>query len=657
MLELALKLGVTFLNLDKDYGIKEFMRTALQYLKDYGGYDIPEHFYDKISKLPKTDTPPQIYSFNTQIFSTSLDEILISKKNPNTQDLMILDNLKYASKLECTIVSNRVVLAKILSINTLNFSFTPHNVASIRIFAQLAKEKQKHLKTSQKRFILHSLQGFDEALVMDDFATHKAFWKGVEKQIKPTQKKYEKFTKAREFFRKLKNNDFAKSNNAIIEKSLKNDDIISKMAALKSPQYALRNITKVLKNNPNLDFTPQLKKLKPTLKQLVELYLHLQSPSGISKIKTKFFKHDTQPLSVEKRELAAVVIKNLIAQKCKKIAQIYAKTRENLTPLKACKRPLDELKSVALPVQNDCFFDAPLNAGYVSRGSKIPFSQLGIAEDFCAFVAWKRKDGAVGNLDLDLSACYIGEMGVSHINYTRLNDEKNGIKHSGDYTSCRAFEDGLITAEAINFKALTSGSAQIVLNSFNGVDLNAYDVYVGFANRHLSKDKQQIAENLGQKFSAAFLKSKDKNHSFLQLEKACWAAKITSAQAGYLHLMSLDFAAQTALLTGVQMSGRLFASSNSSQSTMAMVQSYYSRFASVSVLDLLELLEKTLGDESTQLLEILQIDEKFSKNLGVSKNFKFDLNSDSKSDSKPYKKASYNPYALKEFLDYIINSR
>ena len=57
------------------------------------------------------------------------------------------------------------------------------------------------------------------------------------------------------------------------------------------------------------------------------------------------------------------------------------------------------------------------------------------------------------------------------------------------------------------------------------------------------------------------------------------------------------------------------------------------------------------------LWEILQIDEKFGKNLGISKNFKFDLNPNSNSDSKPYKKATYNPYALKEFLDYIINSR
>ena len=90
---------------------------------------------------------------------------------------------------------------------------------------------------------------------------------------------------------------------------------------------------------------------------------------------------------------------------------------------------------------------------------------------------------------------------------------------------------------------------------------------------------------------------------------------------------------------------------------MAMVQSYYSCFASVSVLDLLELLGESLNDKSAVLWEILQIDEKFSKNLGINENFKFDLNSDSKSASKPYKKATYNPYALKEFLDYIINSR
>lgn len=587
MIELTPKLGITFLNLGKRYGVEELIRTLLQYLKDYGGVAVPEYMYDSISKIPRVKTPPKCYKFDTQIYAKTLDELLSSKKNPNTQDLMALDNLKYTLKLECGVIANRVILAKIASLKALEFSFTPHNVACVRVWVETVKTHQKHLKTSQKRLILSSLQGFDEADIMDDFATHKSFWKRLEKELKPTQKKYEKFAKVREFFRKLKANDYANSNNSIIEKSLKDDDIILKMARLKSPQYAIRNLTKVLKKNANLDFKRHLIKLDITLKQLLELYLHLKNPSGISKIKSKFFRHNSKPLNEKLSEKIATIIKDLIAQKFTKMQEDYAKTPREFTP---CERDFDELKSIALPLQNDCFYDIPLSLGYMSRGSSVDFKRFGIRKkDFCVFVAWKRKDNQGGGLDLDLSACYFGEKGVSHINYTRLADEQNGIKHSGDYTSCREFKDGLITAEAINFTNLTKNRVQIVLNSFNGVDLNTYDVYVGFCNHHISKYEK---------------------HTFLNIEKAPWVCKITSASAGYLHLMSLDFTQKSVLLTGVQMSGRLFASSNSSQNTMVLVDEYYTRFKSVSVWDLWQ--DKT--------------------------------------------KAVYNPYELKHFLDYAINN-
>ena len=84
MIGLTPKLSITFLNLGKKYGVEELIRTLLQYLKDYGGVAVPEYMYDSISKIPRVKTPPKCYKFDTQIYAKTLDELLSSKKNPNT---------------------------------------------------------------------------------------------------------------------------------------------------------------------------------------------------------------------------------------------------------------------------------------------------------------------------------------------------------------------------------------------------------------------------------------------------------------------------------------------------------------------------------------------------------------------------------------------
>ena len=599
------KTAKTFFNIQNSYGFKEYARTILEYLRSYGGFcDIPTSAFD----IPENVELPEVkvnktYSFDTMVFFEDIEKILITKKNPNTRDLEILKNLEHAESLDTGIINNRVVL-KMLASYELKLRFIPLNAADIRVYIEAKKSIRKRLKTSEKTWIMVCLNNLRNDDVLSNFATNKKFWRLVESEIKPTQTKYNNYPNAQRLFGYLRDNDFSKSSNSMIERLISSGgfkNVVDNCLATKSPQYLIRNLTKIIKlqkpQNWELDALFGVKDL--TLKQIFECLRGLES-NGVVKVKTKFVKYSKTPLPLGYvNKLKSILNELAEAEFTRKLDDFLEQPKNNEYP--EIERPISELKNIAIPTQDDAFFDVPLDKGYITRGSKVPFSQFGIDKGISVFVAWKRKDNTEGELDLDLSARV--QCTKENVNYTWLQNKSGSVKHSGDYTFCQAFnpENPLITCEMINiFTQNEKGLVDITLNSWNGVDLKEYDVYVGFSNIQELPDDETW----------------DYEHSYFNLNSAKWLAKITSFKPGFMHLFTIDTVNETILFTGVQNSESVMVPSNEIESKSSLTYEYYNDFLKIpSVLGLC---------------------------LGTQKLLK-------------KSKDTYNPYKLKDFIDFIIN--
>jgi len=84
-------------------------------------------------------------------------------------------------------------------------------------------------------------------------------------------------------------------------------------------------------------------------------------------------------------------------------------------------------------------------------GTRIP---LGEAKYVRLFTAWATTSGEAGKLDVDLSGAFIKETekGLEMTPIAYFNQSETFASHSGDYTSCRAYneKEGLSTAEFID---------------------------------------------------------------------------------------------------------------------------------------------------------------------------------------------------------------
>ncbi len=161
----------------------------------------------------------------------------------------------------------------------------------------------------------------------------------------------------------------------------------------------------------------------------------------------------------------------------------------------------EKLKNICLPISPKHTFKS---STYSSRCSSICISEN---QNFSFFIAWKRKDNKSGILDLDLDACAF-KMNYSdpvleysvldYCDYTRKTPDQVALKHSGDFTSCRAFDPNnpVITAEFINvdhskFLNLPGQGNMIAFSahSYNYVDFDEYDIFFGVIDSTYINDK------------------------------------------------------------------------------------------------------------------------------------------------------------------------
>lgn len=567
--------GATMFDFDKEYGLEECLKTIAQYMRDYGNFDIPKSVYFDIANYVKPDaTPKEFELVPVEYFYAELEKILRSPKNPDSYANSIIAMLEDALPYDFGKVINKQILTTILKINNLN-RFKPINAAQLRIFSQAISK----FKTSHKTFIMRELSNMPESDVLDEFATHRGEWLQIEKRIIPTQFRYRNYI-AQKYFHRLRDRDFSDSNNSQVEKIFAGNACAPEkfrlLCKLKSPQFAIRSLSRIVKKeseaNDALGF--EIARSNPRLKQLIEAYngLGIHTPTKVSKIKDKFWTRNVKIGSYERnnaiRDLLLVLIQNSILSKTQEYCRLtsdastpeFRKYVESQSKNRTV-RALD-LKNFALPLNTEGFYDFE-KIPVAGRGSRIDLSAIG--DEYCVFVAWKSKDGKEVHQDIDLS-CNIVENGVCNgaVNYTHL--ESLGLKHSGDFTSTIEFKpkEGLVVAEMIRVnRTKQPADLHFTINTFNGLSLAKFDVYVGIAKREA-------------------LTSRDKRKYF-KLDDAVYKFKISGDITGYYKLFTIT--GNSLLLEGTIASAANFMSSGVAARGCIQSQEYCRNLGDFSVLD------------------------------------------------------------------------
>lgn len=547
--------GDTLFNIEKEYGLQEAFKTISQYLRDYGNFDIPESLWVNYKDLmrPEDFKTVKFVIKNENDYTKILQEILNSTKNPDARAFLVLSNLKYTKELNFDKVLNKQTLKSILIFQP-GTKFNPVNTAQLRIYA----ESFKKLKTSQKTFIMRNLEKFKYADIMDDFSAYRNEWKHIEKCIIPTQKRFKHFSKARDAFYNLRDSNFKESNNSQIARILdSNENSVTKfntLVELKSAQFAMRNFTRIISTDTDFgELKEAILNSQVKLKHLLELYNSFSEPGyKTAKVKTKFYTYENiKYYSNYVRDF----VKDLIENRINELKKTYAETlltntelKEKFDTLSQDKIRVNSLKGISLPLSTDNFMDSD-DTKLLNRGSLMPLE----LKKFGVFVAWKHKSSEATRQDIDLSCNVIDSYenileasSLDEINYTCLETE-DGLKHSGDWTSCQKFDPelGFITAEAIAVDTeKIKGDLHFMINTFNNISLKDFDVYVGVIpyNKFKSKEKSE--------------------HSQFKLEDAVFKAKISGEIAGYYKLFTYFKNDKKLLFEGLQMNHISFASSS-----------------------------------------------------------------------------------------------
>lgn len=504
--QISPKIGQTFFDLRDSYNWKECVRTVLQYLRDYGNFDIPQELYLPLKNLknyPIPQTQSQWKFVGLSEYAEALDSILQNTKNPSSDDYRILYALEECEYLTTGTINNRTVLEHICK-SVRNFKFKPQNTAELRVFC-----KNRKLTTSEKSLVVRSIDALELPEVLDDFAANRHFWKRIERKIIPTQRKFRTYRSANLAFEFLRDNNFKNSNNSNFERSLETssgEEVFEDLIQTKSLQFALRNFTKIFKRCQSTDLDKVFEIIKsknPKIKVLLELYsgLCVINAEKDIKIKNKFYTKEPKHLTnIADFDEFKTKLKNLIKDLLKSKLEEYAKLLkdENSEAFKTFKKipnllvKQSTLDNAVLPVSTENYLEIDPKFGYLPRGSKIKVSDFVNPNEFVVFVSWKRKDNTESQQDLDLSALKISKnvesfkdvyKNFEYSDYTQLLSNDGTLKHSGDFTSCQAFNPLIpfITTEAILVKN-PEGILSFQISTFNAVSLKEFDVYIGIAN-------------------------------------------------------------------------------------------------------------------------------------------------------------------------------
>lgn len=320
-------------------------------------------------------------------------------------------------------------------------------------------------KRSERRLMLSILDEADN--IEEDILKYKNRFIRLGERLHPGEYK-ERYFKAYEAFRKLRNNIKIETFNGKVEEAILNKDIVSAVNFLRTrPSVFARNIDRLLRINIETEFilenfkAASEKVSTPILLQLREHFIHrceekelriffpkgnICSVYGIDKSYKKEKKsHDLEynifeNIDERKKEKLNELLppysekfdnyKNIDKEVCKSVVEICTKALINIYANKETlgKVYVDEkLKNFIIPFSQR---SASKALKTITRGSRVKISEKGDTIRF--FLYWKQPEDE--RVDLDLSAVIYDEnwRKKGEITYYNLRDRMFNCAHSGD---------------------------------------------------------------------------------------------------------------------------------------------------------------------------------------------------------------------------------
>lgn len=489
---------------NENYGQDEYIKTLLMYFNTYSGfYENPENWLSDILLYPKdlkeSDFPRDIKKCERIIevktfedLKNDLDKVLVQENNPTMFDYVILDSFElfYKNKLLDKQCNNKQVYEHILYKNSLQYWKEVHLVygfKTLNFFKIFVEGLPK--STSTKKFIMKIFNTFDLNKIKDELRPQRNFWLRLEKTICTQQKKYNKFRNAQYIFRELINNNLNSFGQRI--KDLEN----SEFSANESSKL-IRHLFEIYTKNKSLIQVIDFKniKLKTLFEILNALELRYKCENRFTRLQDGIFIQKNDKINTKMyNELKSLIldkIKTKLSLKdldCFRNCETFPDPRNLLICDDSQKRhvlqDLQGNEKTLLYIDN-LFKDIkmPLNVKemaisdtFLTRGSVIRIPEK--LEKIRVFLAWKSKDNKARNIDLDLSA--IDTLTKENLSFTNLKSSYG--KHSGDFTSCKAFnpEDGIITAEFLDIDLDKVQNLEISTHSYSGQSFDKMDAYFG----------------------------------------------------------------------------------------------------------------------------------------------------------------------------------
>ena len=360
----------------------------------------------------------------------------------------------------------------ILKLNLLRTVTDVLRFAYLRSNKEFLKDKKFKLKTSDKKAVMKAMERiikYDREQALLEFKKYKSYFVALGQHIHPGAKMFSKFKNTQKVFSTIRN-DRIHTINSMIENAKGIQKVVLMLTKKAGAGEVLRNLSNILDTTSTKDVNKLLElfdkmvedknfniKLAIQTKKWLEYRIDNPIRDRFFNIKGKIYR-TSKTLPPLSREKAEPVIKYLEKR-------IYNKLDEL-----RIEGILDEsLKKYIIPLEMRNFSKS-VEGNIYTPGTRIPVNSRYVR----LFTAWYDNSHQEKHIDVDLSAGFILE-DDKVVNLGWFSQESEYAAFSGDFTSCRAFDGKVATAEFIDIdiqKARKAGVSYAIIGNF------IYDSYL-----------------------------------------------------------------------------------------------------------------------------------------------------------------------------------
>ena len=363
-------------------------------------------------------------------------------------------------------------------------------------YSNLPDNVKFNLKTSDKRVIMNALDRMDNGNILNDMKPKKSKWIALSKNLFPGSKKFDKFTNAQSIFHIIRNSKKIITFNSITEDLISARDIPTLINHLSSkPGELMRRLDMIIRNSNDLEIWMLQHKLlsltlSPKLMLQVKYWIKYRTDNSLQQ---RVFNVKGTPVIITDKPLEKLENTSRIIDALDTSIYIHLSGKKLLESKSVF---IDErLRKYIVPTE---IRNNSKSAGKIfTPGTRIKLDDS--IKFIRLFTAWKSKDNNARKYDIDLGASFVKfNPEPEMIPITYYNQTSNFASHSGDFTSCMAFDGTHITAEYIDIDidgSIGDGFEYVIISNhiFNGLSsYNEADVTSGVQlldDYRVTKDK------------------------------------------------------------------------------------------------------------------------------------------------------------------------